>query len=195
MLQVFSHCVPWLHLEAFSLPLLLIATTSFILKLQCLEEALLAIISGFDEGFAQGIPWETLPLIRSFVKERLALAAFLNCLCSSRSIVGTLRRSTSGLATNEILSGQPLFEGNTLNFGCNCSGWKEGSIGMLSFHGRKYYDTLQQEISTLISVFNNLPSRYSMFCSGQVYDFSVSVKAMLNRFSSLNLASFSSGQD
>ena len=44
----------------------------------CLEEALLVVISGFDEGFDQGIPWETLPLIRRFVKERLALAAFLN---------------------------------------------------------------------------------------------------------------------
>ena len=106
MLQVFSRYVPWLCLKPSStLPLLLIATTSFILKLQCLEEALLAIISGFDEGFAQGIPWETLPLIRRFVKERLAFAAFLNCLCSSRSVVDLSWRSALGPAVCEILSG------------------------------------------------------------------------------------------
>ena len=54
---------------------------------------------------------------------------------------------------------------------------------------------LQQEIFTLISVFNNLPTRFSTFCSGQVHDFSGSVKVMLNSFSSLNLASLSSGQE
>ena len=66
---------------------------------------------------------------------------------------------------------------------------------MLSFHSRKDYDILQQEIFTLISVLNNLPSRFSTFSSGQVHDFSGSVKVMLNSFSSLNLTSLSSGQD
>ena len=130
------------------------------------EEALLAIIFGVDEGSAQGISWDSLPLIRSFVKERLALAAFLNCICSSRSVVGPSWRSALGPATSDFLSGHSLFEGNTLTFGCNCSGWKEGAIGTLSCRSRKDCDTLQQEIFTLSSVYNNFPSRYSIFCSG-----------------------------
>ena len=54
-----------------------------------LEEVLLIDRSGFDEGSAQVIPWEALPLLRSFVKERLTLVAFLNCLCPSRNAPGS----------------------------------------------------------------------------------------------------------
>ena len=67
----------------------------------CSGKALLVVISGVDEGYAQGIPWESLPLIRGFVKERLALAAFLNCICSSRAI-GPSWHSVLGFATNDF---------------------------------------------------------------------------------------------
>ena len=39
-----------------------------------LERILLDVIAGVDEGILDEIPWETLPLTRVFVKERLALA-------------------------------------------------------------------------------------------------------------------------
>ena len=107
----------------------------------CLEKALLVVISGVDEGYAQGIPWESLPLIRCFVKERLALAVFLNYIFSSHSVVGSWR-SNLVPATSDFLSGHSLFEGNTLTFGCKCSGWKEGAIGTLSCRSRKGCDIL-----------------------------------------------------
>ena len=51
------------------------------------ERILLDVITGVDEGIMQEIPWESLPLTRVFVKERLALAAFFTCLCSSQAVV------------------------------------------------------------------------------------------------------------
>ena len=122
---------------------------------------MLVVILGVDEGYAQEIPWESLPLIRAFIKERLALVAFLNCICSSR-VVGPSWNSVSGSATSEFIVRHFLLEGNTLNFGCIFSSWKEGLIGTLSCHSRKYCDILQQEIITLISAFNNLPSSFSI---------------------------------
>ena len=59
------------------------------------ERTLLDIISGVDEGIVQGILWESLPLTRVFIKERLALAAFLTCCCSSQA-GGPLWRLNSG---------------------------------------------------------------------------------------------------
>ena len=47
------------------------------------ERILLDVIAGVDEGVLQEIPWETVPLTRVFVKERLALAAFSTCLCTT----------------------------------------------------------------------------------------------------------------
>ena len=40
------------------------------------EQVLMNVIAGVGEGWLQDIPWEALPLTRSFVKERLALASF-----------------------------------------------------------------------------------------------------------------------
>ena len=45
----------------------------------------LDVIAGVNEGWLQEIPWETLPLNRVFVKERLYLAAFSTCLCSTQA--------------------------------------------------------------------------------------------------------------
>ena len=60
-----------------------------------LERTLQAIISGVDEGIVQGIPWESMPLTRVFIKERLALAAFLTCYFSPQAD-GPLSRLNSG---------------------------------------------------------------------------------------------------
>ena len=49
------------------------------------ERILLDIISGVDEGIIQGIPWESLPLTRVFIKERLALATFFACYYSPKA--------------------------------------------------------------------------------------------------------------
>ena len=43
---------------------------------------LLNVVAGVEGGRLLGIPWKSLPLTHSFVKERLALAAFSNCHCS-----------------------------------------------------------------------------------------------------------------
>ena len=66
------------------------------------EENPLVDRSGFEEGSlpqlgsSQVFPWESLPRLRSFVKERLALSALLNCHCSSRCVSGSPWHSTSG---------------------------------------------------------------------------------------------------
>ena len=54
---------------------------------------------------------------------------------------------------------------------------------------------MHQEIVILSSVYNNFPSRDSIFCNGKDFDISGSVKFLLNRFSSLNIAVYSFGQD
>ena len=43
---------------------------------------LLNVVAGVEGGRLLGISWQALPLTHSFVKERLALAAFSNCHCS-----------------------------------------------------------------------------------------------------------------
>ena len=47
---------------------------------------LLKIVTGIGEGRLQGLSWQVLPLNRSVEKERLALASFSPCSCSSLSI-------------------------------------------------------------------------------------------------------------
>ena len=72
-------------------------------------------------GSLQVFPWEALPQLRGFVKERLALTAFLNCLCSSRCVPGSSWRSSSGSVTVFPFA-QLILEGNTLTLGCDCIG-------------------------------------------------------------------------
>ena len=95
------------------------------------ERVLLNVIAGVGEGWLQDIPWEALPLTRSFVKERLALAAFSTCSCSSLS--------GSSLWYSNPDSGSSLPpEAHTVNaerstiLGCHCSGRKEGAVGTLA---------------------------------------------------------------
>ena len=115
-----------------------------------LERTLQAIISGVDEGIVQGIPWESLPVTRVFIKERLALAAFLTCYCSPQ-VDGPLSRLNSSAGLNIPVEGQSFKAGNNSIFGCNCSGWKEGAVGTLSCSSKKDRDSLLREISILNS--------------------------------------------
>ena len=62
---------------------------------------LLNVVAGIGGGRLLGIPWHDLPLIRAFVKERLALSAFFLCHCSYPSVswgsVGTTLSCEDGL--------------------------------------------------------------------------------------------------
>ena len=49
------------------------------------KRILLNVIAGIGEGWLQEIPWEALPLTRTFVKERLALEGFSSYSCSTLS--------------------------------------------------------------------------------------------------------------
>ena len=91
---------------------------------------LLTVVAGVEEGRLQGIPWQSLPLIRAFVKERLALAAFSICHCSS---------------------GESLARNGSLNrvLGCLCTGWKEGAGGIFALSEKFGDAVLQQELEDL----------------------------------------------
>ena len=88
------------------------------------------IVVGVEEGRLQGIPWQSLPLIRAFVKERLALAAFSVFHCSS---------------------GESLARNGSLNrvLGCLCTGWKEGGGGISALSEQFGDAALQQELEYL----------------------------------------------
>ena len=86
-----------------------------------------------------------------FIKERLALAAFLTCYCSPQ-VSGPLSRLNSSAGLSIPIEGQSFKAGNNSIFGCNCSGWKEGAVGTLSCRNKKESDSLLQEFSTLNSV-------------------------------------------
>ena len=95
------------------------------------ERILLDIIIGVDEGILQEITWESLPLTRVFVKERLALTTFFNCLCSTHARV-SLWFSNSSFGLSVSIDDQSFLAGNNSTLGCNCSGWKEGVVDTLS---------------------------------------------------------------
>ena len=84
-----------------------------------LKRILLDIITGVDEGILQEIPWESLPLTRVFVNERLALAAFFTCLCSTQAGV-SLWFSNSGSGLSLSIDDQSFIAGNNSILGCNC---------------------------------------------------------------------------
>ena len=92
-------------------------------KLRILQE----VVTGIERGQLHGIPWQALPLTRSFVKERLAFAAFSNCHCIFTSALW-LRGSGSGINST-------LFGSQRHILGCNCSEWQEGAVGTLAYSG------------------------------------------------------------
>ena len=119
---------------------------------------------------------------------------FLNCIYSSR-VVGPSWSSVSSSTSSVLTDGHFLLGGNTLTFGCNHFGWKEGAIGTLSRHSRKDCDILQQEITTLISTFGNLSSSLSFICFGQAHKLTVSDRDLLSIFYSLNLTNLNSSHE
>ena len=106
---------------------------------------LLNIIAGIGEGSLQGLTWQVLYFTRSVVKERLALAAFSPCLCSSLSISQTVSPG-SGLFGNW---------GSSSVIGCRCTGWQEGAVGTLAC-GRNVDSLLFRELLVLRACFNNI---------------------------------------
>ena len=103
---------------------------------------------GIEGGKMQGIPWQALPLTHSFVKERLALAAFSNCHCNFSSASWPLG---TGFGTNSTHSGSLQWF-----LGCLYSKWQEGAMGTLVFPDRQGGSVLQQDILVL-SRFHNSP--------------------------------------
>ena len=100
-------------------------------KLRILQE----VVTGIEGGRLHDIPWKALPLTRSFVKERLALAAFSICHCNYSSAlwpVGT------GSGINTTLFGSPRRV-----LGCLCSEWQEGAVGTLVCSDRQGGSVLQ----------------------------------------------------
>ena len=105
---------------------------------------LLNVVAGVGGGRLLGIPWHVLPLIRAFVKERLALSAFSFCQCSYPSASWGSDSHVGTALSREDRLGWVL--------GCICSGWKKGALGTLSCTDRLGVSVLQQEIANLRSV-------------------------------------------
>ena len=109
-------------------------------------------------GSLQVFTWEALPQIRGFLKERLALTAFLNCHCSSRCVPGSSWCSTSGLVMDFPFA-QLILEGNKLTLGCECTGWEEDAIGTIFCRNLRETENLQQEIFILSAALSNFSPR------------------------------------
>ena len=103
-------------------------------------------MTGIEGGRPHGIPWQALPLTRSFVKERLALVAFSNCHCNYSSALWPLGTG-SGINTT-------LFGSLRCVLGCLCSRWQEGAVEMLVCSDRQGGSVLQQELSVLSCILN-----------------------------------------
>ena len=86
-----------------------------------LERILLDVIAGVEEGVLQEIPWETLPLTRVFVKERLALTVFSTCLCTTQTGV-SLWFSNIGSRLSLSIDDQSFIAGSNSILGYNYSG-------------------------------------------------------------------------
>ena len=102
---------------------------------------LLNVVAGVEGGRLLGIPWHVLPLIRAFVKERLALAAFSICHCSYPSASWF---SGCNVGANLSREGSQKWV-----LGFLCTGWQEGAVGTLACTDRLGGSVLQQEIAVL----------------------------------------------
>ena len=105
---------------------------------------LLNVVAGVGGGRLLGIPWHVFPLIRAFVKERIALSSFLcyNC-CYPTAFWGT----------GSQVDTSPLREDNLDRvFGCHCSGWQKDALGTLYCSDSQTVSALQQEIFDLRKV-------------------------------------------
>ena len=107
---------------------------------------LLNVVAGAGGGRLLGIPWHGLPLIRAFVKERLALSAFSSCQCSYPSAVWGIDSHGDSSPSRADRHDKVL--------GCLCSGWKNDALGTLSCSDNLSVSALQQEIADLWSVYS-----------------------------------------
>ena len=110
-----------------------------------------------------GIPWQVLPLTRSFVQERLDFAAFSNYCCNLTSALWSCGSSVVNPSCVGSLR---------CVLGCNCSGWQEGAVGTLVLTDRQGCSVLQQELVVLSGILN---------CSGLVGSSSNLVADTLSR--------------
>ena len=139
------------------------------------------VISGIDEGVLQEISWESLPLCRVFIKERLALSTFFSYHCSPHAS-GPLWHLSSGLGLS-LPVGEFFTVGSNLILGCNCSRWKEGAIGTLSYRSKEDCDSLLREVIILHSALGEF------FCGFQAQNLEGVVQNLHLSFSSIALDS------
>ena len=111
---------------------------------------LLNVVAGVGEGWLQDIPWQALPVTRSFVKERLALVAFSTCSCSSLFALWS-----SNLGSGTTLTHFGNLERSTV-LGCHCTGWQEGAVGTLVCKERHGGSSLQQKLIVLSLILSGL---------------------------------------
>ena len=102
---------------------------------------LLNVVAGVGGGRLLGFPWQELPLIWAFVKERIALNAFSLCNCWY---------PTAYWGTASLVNTSP-FQEDRLNWvlGCLCSGWQKDALGTLYCSDSISVSALQQEIVEL----------------------------------------------
>ena len=111
----------------------------------------------------------------------MALAAFFSCLCSPH-VGGPLWHSNFGFGLSLPIDDQYFVARSNSVLGCNCSRWKEGAVGTLSYRSKKERDSLLQEASTLNSVLGG-------FSGGkQAQELEGAVWALHSNFSRLALA-------
>ena len=145
------------------------------------ENILLDVIAEVNEGWLQDIPWETLPLTKVFVKERLALSTFSTCLCTTHS--GTsLGFSNIGSRLSLSIDDQSFIAENNSILGCHCSGWKDGAVGTLSCRSKKDRDSLLQELNTLKLILGGL------FVEEQAQVFAGAIRALHSNFSRIEIS-------
>ena len=121
-----------------------------------IARVLLNVVAGVGEGWLQDIPWQALPLTYSFVMERLALAAFSTCSCSSLSALWYSNLDSGTILTPKAHSGN--LERSTV-LGCHCMGWKEGAMGTLVCKERQEGSSLQQELIVLSYILSGLSAK------------------------------------
>ena len=83
------------------------------------KHILLDVIAGVGEGWLLKIPWEALPVTRTFVKERLALAAFSSCSCSTLT-GSSLWCSNIDSGSSPPSESQSLTVEKSMILGCHC---------------------------------------------------------------------------
>ena len=101
---------------------------------------LLHVVDGVGGGRLQGIPWHGLPLIRAFIKERLALSVISSCQCCYPS---------ASWDDNQADTSTLRLDRQERVLGCPCSRWRKDALGTLSCSDKTWGLDLQKEIINL----------------------------------------------